>query len=572
MQQSSIMDLFTNNIADHKDAPLAVRMRPGNLDEFVGQAHILGKGKLLRRAIEADRVSSLILFGPPGVGKTSLAWCIANIAKSNYVAINATISNVEELRRVIAQAKLKKNNTKEKTILFIDEIHRFNKAQQDVLLPDIEEGNPILIGATVHNPFFSLISPVLSRSLVCELKALKENDILTIIDTALKDKDRGLGKFKIKVEEKALAFLAKICEGDARRALNALEVGVLTTPESKDGFINFSLDVAEESIQKKAVVYDKDEDAHYDTASAFIKSMRGSDPDAALYWMAKMLYAGEDPRFIARRVCILAAEDVGNADPLAIVLANAALQISEFVGMPEARIPLAQAVIYVSCALKSNASCLAIDKAYQDIQQSKVQEVPNHLKDASYSGAKTLGHGTGYKYAHDYEGHYVKQKYTRKKVRYYEPTDIGYEAKIKTRLEKLRGAQKAIFTLLFLAFAVCAYAQETQNNSSFDEQELTTMQTTPGKGNVSVGPGMKVIKSGGLNIVAPSDIKMQKKDGKIITEDLGSYMGRKFEAIEKRLDTIEEKQEELKNELGVLKQRIGDLENKNTVVKKGDEK
>jgi len=433
------MDLFQEKPQEHlQDLPLAVRMRPQSLGEFVGQQHMLGKGKLLRRAIEADRISSLILYGPPGTGKTSLAWCIANVTKSHFISINATTSNVEELRRSITAAKLKKSNTGQKTILFIDEIHRFNKAQQDVLLPDVEDGNPILIGATVHNPFFSLVSPLLSRSLVCELKALKENEILSILNNALKDKTRGLGSFKIKIDKKALEFLAKTCEGDARRALGALEVGILTTPKSKDGFINFNLEVASESIQKKTITYDRDEDGHYDTASAFIKSMRGSDPDAALYWMAKMLYAGEDPRFIARRICILAAEDVGNADPLALVLANAALQISEFVGMPEARIPLAQAVIYVSCAPKSNASYLAIDKAYQDIENQKVQEVPDHLKDAHYSGAEQLGHGKDYKYAHDYEGHYVKQKYTRKKVKYYEPTDIGYEAKIKQRLDKLR--------------------------------------------------------------------------------------------------------------------------------------
>ncbi|MBI5145016.1 MAG: replication-associated recombination protein A, partial [Candidatus Omnitrophica bacterium] len=319
---------------------------------------------------------------------------------------------------------------------FIDEIHRFNKAQQDVLLPDVEEGNPILIGATVHNPFFSLAAPLLSRSLVCELKALKESEITEILNAALKDKERGLGAVKIKMDKRALAFLAKTSEGDARRPLNALEVGALTTPKAKDGFINFNLEVAAESIQKKAVVYDKDEDAHYDTVSAFIKSMRGSDPDAAIYWMAKMLYAGEDPRFIARRICILAAEDIGNADPLALVLANAALQISEFVGMPEARIPLAQACIYVSCAPKSNASYLAIEKALQDIGEKKVQEVPEHLKD-THADAEVLGHGKGYKYAHDFPGHYVKQKYTRRQVKYYEPTDIGYEAKIKQRLEKL---------------------------------------------------------------------------------------------------------------------------------------
>jgi len=436
------MDLFEEKSKNSKDLPLAVRMRPANLDEFVGQEHILGKGKLLRRAIEADRIISLVLFGPPGVGKTSLAWCIANITKAHYSAINATTSNVEELRKVINTAKQRESNSGQKTILFIDEIHRFNKAQQDVLLPDIEEGNPILIGATVHNPFFSLVSPLLSRSLVCELKALKENEILAILNSALKDKGRGLGNLKIKADKNALAFLAKTCEGDGRRALNALEVGVLTTPQSKDDLINFDLAVAAESIQKKAVVYDQDEDAHYDTASAFIKSMRGSDPDAAIYWMAKMLYAGEDPRFIARRICILAAEDVGNADPLALVLANAALQISEFVGMPEARIPLAQAAIYVSCAPKSNASYLAIDKAYQDVESRKVQEVPDHLKDASYGGAEVLGHGKGYKYAHDFPGHYVNQKYTRKKVRYYQPTSIGYEAKIKQRLEQLQRAGK----------------------------------------------------------------------------------------------------------------------------------
>jgi len=437
------MDLFTseNHTQNLKDLPLAVRMRPQMLEDFMGQEHILGKGKLLRRAIEADRISSLVLYGPPGIGKTSLAWCIANITKSHYSAVNATTSNVEELRKLIAQAKLRKSSTGQKTILFIDEIHRFNKAQQDVLLPDVEDGNPVLIGATVHNPFFSLAAPLVSRSLVCELKSLKEKDIVNILLAALKDQTRGLGAVKVNADKRALNFIAKACEGDARRALNALEVGVLTTPKSKDAAVQFSLEVAEESIQKKAVVYDKDEDSHYDTASAFIKSMRGSDPDAAIYWMAKMLYAGEDPRFIARRICILAAEDVGNADPLALVLANAALQISEFVGMPEARIPLAQAVIYVACAPKSNASYLAIDKAYADIESGRVQEVPDHLKDATADG-DVLGHGKDYKYAHDYPGHYVKQKYTKRKVKYYEPTDIGHEAKIKQRLEKLNNPKE----------------------------------------------------------------------------------------------------------------------------------
>jgi len=435
------MDLFEDKTQQNlKDLPLAVRMRPVTLDELVGQQHLLGEGRILRRAIEADRISSLVLYGPPGIGKTSLAWCIAHITRSQYLAINATTSNVEELRKVIAQARHKKSATGTKTILFIDEIHRFNKAQQDVLMPDVEEGNPVLIGATVHNPYFALVAPLLSRSLVCELRPLNEKEIMQVLTAALKNKTRGLGNIKIKIDKKALMFLARTCGGDARRALNALEVGALTTPRSKDGVVNFTLDVASESIQKKAVLYDKDEDAHYDTASAFIKSMRGSDPDAALYWMAKMLYAGEDPRFIARRICICAAEDVGNADPVALVLANAAFQISEFVGMPEARIPLAQAAIYISCAPKSNASYLAIEKAQQDIEKGRVQQVPDHLKDASYSGAEKLGHGEGYKYAHDYPDHHVKQKYTRRKISYYVPTDIGYEAKIKDRLKKLKEA------------------------------------------------------------------------------------------------------------------------------------
>ena len=435
------MDLFTqeSQVFD-KNLPLAVRLRPTKLDQLFGQEHILGKNKLLRRAIEADRLTSLILFGPPGTGKTSLAWCIAKVTQANYVAINATISNVEELRKIIAASKQRAKEGKTKTILFIDEIHRFNKAQQDVLLPDVEDGRLVLIGATVHNPYFSLTAALLSRSIVCELKALQSADLINIINYALKNQEKGLGNFKVKLDKKALNFLAQSCEGDARRALSALELGVLTTPADKDGYINFDLEIAQESIQKKAVVYDRDGDGHYNTASAFIKSMRGSDPDAAIYWMAKMLYAGEDPRFIARRVCILAAEDVGNADPLALVLANAALQISEFVGMPEARIPLAQAVIYVTCAPKSNASYLAVERATQDIKENKTQEVPDHLKDTSYSGAQKLGAGLGYKYSHDYPGHYVKQQYMPKPVCYYEPTDLGHEAKIKERLEKLRQA------------------------------------------------------------------------------------------------------------------------------------
>lgn len=422
----------------NKGLPLAVRVRPKSLDEYVGQSHIIGKGKLLRRAIESDRLTSLILYGPPGIGKTSLAYCISSVTKSEFVPINATTSNVEELRKIILRARHLKNTAGKKTILFIDEIHRFNKAQQDVLLPDVEENNVILIGATVHNPFFSLVAPLLSRSLVFELKPLTEKEITLILDNAIKNKERGLGSLKITIEGRALEFLSKVSDGDARRALNALEVGVLTTAQDKEGNINFDLAVAQESIQKKMVVYDHDEDAHYDTASAFIKSMRGSDPDAALYWLAKMLYAGEDPRFIARRICICASEDVGNADPQALVLASAALQVSEFIGLPECRIPLAQATVYVACAPKSNAAYRGIEKATKDVENGRLLEVPAHLKDSHYGGAQKLGRGKGYKYAHEFPGHYVTQEYMPSKTKYYEPTDIGYEAKIKERLEKLR--------------------------------------------------------------------------------------------------------------------------------------
>ncbi|MFH1655154.1 MAG: replication-associated recombination protein A [Candidatus Omnitrophota bacterium] len=436
-------ELFeTKRKATSKNIPLAARMRPTDLKEFIGQEHILGKDKLLRRAIEADRFSSLILYGPPGSGKTSLAYCISNITKSEFVRVNAVASNVDELRKIIASARNRRATSGKKTILFIDEIHRFNKAQQDVLMPDVEEASVILVGATVHNPFFSLVSPLLSRSLVFELHPLKEKDLSAILNSALKDKVRGLGGLPIKMEPEALKFLSKVCDGDARRALNALEVGSLTTPRSKEDKINFTIDVAKESIQKKIVLYDKDEDAHYDTASSFIKSMRGSDPDAALYWMAKMFYAGEDPRFIARRVCICAAEDVGNADPMAIVVANAALQISEFVGLPECRIPLAQAAVYIACAPKSNAAYLGIAKAMEDVESDRLQEVPDHLKDASYQSAKKLGHGEGYKYAHSFPGHFVKQEYMPKDVIYYQPTNIGQEAGIKQRLDSLRRSKQ----------------------------------------------------------------------------------------------------------------------------------
>lgn len=432
-----------------KLVPLAVRMRPRNLDEFVGQRHILGPGKLLTRAILADRISSLVLYGPPGTGKTALAHVISNATKSRFERINAVTSNVDEMRKLISSARQRKRLTGEKTILFIDEIHRFNKAQQDVLMPDVEEANVVLIGTTVHNPFFAIVAPLLSRSIVFSLNPLTEEEIITILKNALKDKERGLGKLGIKIEDCALRHLARLSDGDARRALNALELGALSTkPRSiasieggepgKGRVINFTTKVAEESIQKKAVVYDKDASAHFDTSSAFIKSMRGSDPDATLYWLAKMIYAGEDPRFIARRIVICAAEDVGNADPQATVLANAALQISEFVGLPEARIPLAQAAVYIACAPKSNATYQGIEKALSDVEKGRTLEVPKHLRVGTYPGAERLGHGQDYKYAHNYKGHFVKQQYLPGKRKYYIPTAIGYEKKIKEWLERLK--------------------------------------------------------------------------------------------------------------------------------------
>ncbi len=433
--------MFNKDISQH--APLSVRMRPHVLEEYVGQEHILGEGKLLTRAIDADRVTSLILYGPPGTGKTTLALCISERTKAHFESVNAVMSNVEELRKIIASAKNRMVNFSQKTILFIDEIHRFNKAQQDVLMPDVENGNLVLIGATTLNPFFSLVSPLLSRSLVFELMPLSKENILALLQRALKDKERGLGNFSVKADKKSLEFLAEISDGDARRALNALEVGVLTTPKNKDGQIVFTLREAEASIQKKQVQYDADGDVHYDTASAFIKSMRGSDPDAALYWMAKMIYAGEDPRFIARRICICAAEDVGNADPNALLVAAAALQVAEFVGLPEARIPLAQGAVYVACAPKSNAVYLGIDKALEDVKTKKAGNVPQHLRSTAYSGAEKLGHGQGYQYAHDHPGHYVEQEYMPFKAVYYEPTEQGYEKKIKDRLELLKKRSKA---------------------------------------------------------------------------------------------------------------------------------
>jgi len=412
-------------------------MRPRNLGEFVGQNHILAPGQLLRRAIEADRIQSLIFYGPPGTGKTSLAKIIARQTRSKFEKLSGVESNVGDMRRVLASAANRAENTGQATILFVDEIHRFNKAQQDVLLPDVEAGVVRLIGATTHNPFFFVNSPLVSRSQIFELRPLSEDDLYSLLKRALADAERGLGYMKTDAAEAALRHLARLSDGDARKALNALEIAALTTPPSPDGIVRITLEAAEQSIQKKAIVYD-DEDAHYDTISAFIKSMRGSDPDAALYWLAKMIQAGEDPRFIARRIVIHAAEDVGLADPMALVLANAAFQAAEFIGWPEARIPIAEAAIYIATAIKSNSTVAAIDAAMKDVESGRTLPVPEYLRDASYPGAKRLGHGEGYKYAHDYAGHFVPQDYLGAEKRYYEPTDQGVEKKIKERLDKWR--------------------------------------------------------------------------------------------------------------------------------------
>lgn len=433
------MDLFDKNLEEYRkaEAPLAYRMAPRTLDEIVGQENILGKGKLLRRLIETDKVTSVILYGPPGTGKTVVARVIANTTKGYFEWMNASVAKVDDVRKVSLEAKDRIKHHKTKTILFLDEIHRFNKLQQDALLPDVEEGNLILIGATTENPFFYVNSALVSRSQIFEFKPLTIEDLKQIVKGAVEDKERGFGKLKIKMDEDALDHLAKLSDGDARRALSALELGVLSTPPDKKGIINFTLKVAEESIQKKAVVYDKKGDQHYDTISAFIKSMRGSDPDAALYYLAKMIYAGEDPRFIARRIVICAAEDVGNADPLALVVANSAMQVAEFVGLPEARIPLAQAAVYVATAPKSNAAYLGIEKAIKDVEENPTLEVPMHLKNPVYEGEKKMGKGKGYKYAHDYEGGFVPQKHLAAARKYYEPKDIGFEKKIKARMDEL---------------------------------------------------------------------------------------------------------------------------------------
>ena len=427
--------------------PLAARMRPKTLDDFVGQEHILGSGSLLRIAIENDQLTSLIFWGPPGCGKSTLASIIAQKTKSNFENFSAVTSGVPDLRKVIQRAKEIQKLNSRKTILFVDEIHRFNKAQQDALLPYVEDGTVILIGATTENPYFEVNTPLISRSRIFRFEALKDEHIKELLKRALDDKDNGLGNENIEVNDDALNHMVNVSEGDARSALSALELAVkATVPSSVDSKKILTIEIVEQAVQKRVLKYDKNGNNHYDTISAFIKSMRGSDPDAAIYWLARMLSAGEDPKFIARRLVIQASEDIGNADPMALVVANAAAQAVQFVGMPEAQIPLAQATVYLACAPKSNSSYLAIKRAMKDVSERKAVAVPTHLRDSGYPGAKKLGHGDGYLYPHDYPGHYVEQEYLPKNAQsepYYVPTENGHEAKFKQRLEKLRNSVNA---------------------------------------------------------------------------------------------------------------------------------
>lgn len=437
------MDLFEymRSTKMEKESPLASRLRPVTLDEIVGQEHIIGKDKLLYRAIKADKLSSIILYGPPGTGKTTLAKVIANTTSAEFTQINATSAGKKDMEEVINQAKERMGMYGKKTILFIDEIHRFNKGQQDYLLPFVEDGTVILIGATTENPYFEVNRALISRSVVFELKRLEKKDIKTLLLRAVSDKEKGLGVYNAEIDEEALEFLSDISNGDARTALTAIELGVLTTEPSEDGKIHITLEVASECIQKRVLQYDKDGDNHYDTISAFIKSMRGSDPDAAVYYLARMLYAGEDIKFIARRIMICAAEDVSNADPNAIVVATAAAQAVERIGMPEAQIILAQAASYVACAPKSNSAVNAIFAAMEAVKNEKTGAIPPYLQDAHYGGAKELGHGIGYKYAHDYKNHYVKQQYLPDELKdrvFYELSDNGYEKTLKEHLDRIK--------------------------------------------------------------------------------------------------------------------------------------
>ena len=437
------MDLFDymREQNKEKESPLASRLRPVTLDEVVGQEHIIGRDKLLYRAIKADKLSSIIFYGPPGTGKTTLAKVIANTTSADFLQINATSAGKKDMEEVVNKAKENAGMYARKTILFVDEIHRFNKGQQDFLLPFVEDGTIILIGATTENPYFEVNGALISRSIIFELKPLDKSDIKVILKRAVYDKEKGMGSLNAEIDDDALDFLADISNGDARNALNAIELGVLTTKPSEDGKIHINLAIAEQCIQRRTLKYDKDGDNHYDTISAFIKSMRGSDPDAAVYYLARMLHAGEDIKFIARRIMICASEDVGNADPQALVVAVNACLAVERLGMPEARIPLAQAATYVACAPKSNAAYLAINKALDVVEHEESYSIPPHLQDASYKNAGKLGHGEGYKYAHDYPNHYVKQQYLPTKLMdmvFYEPTDNGYEKRIKEHLYTIK--------------------------------------------------------------------------------------------------------------------------------------
>ena len=436
------MDLFDymRETTKEKESPLASRLRPTTLDEVVGQQHIIGKDKLLYRAIKADKLSSVIFYGPPGTGKTTLAKVIANTTSAEFTQINATVAGKKDMEEVVNKAKELKGMYQKRTILFIDEIHRFNKGQQDYLLPFVEDGTIILIGATTENPYFEVNGALLSRSSVFELCPLSQEEVETLILRAVQDEKKGMGSYHAVIEEDALHFLADLAGGDARSALNAVELGILTTPRSEDGMIHITLDVASECIQKRVVRYDKTGDNHYDTIAAFIKSMRGSDPDAAVYYLAKMLYAGEDIKFIARRIMICASEDVGNADPMALNVAVSAAQAVERIGMPEAQIILSQAVLYVATAPKSNSACNAVFAAMDNVKKYKTT-VPVHLQDAHYRGSAKLGHGIGYKYAHDYPNHYVKQQYLPDEIKdavFYEASDNGYEQTIKAHMKRIK--------------------------------------------------------------------------------------------------------------------------------------
>ena len=440
------MDLFDymRQNSQEKEAPLAARLRPRTLEEVVGQQHIIGRDKLLYRAIKADKISSIIFYGPPGTGKTTLARVIANTTSAQFTQINATVAGKKDMEEVVEAARKLRGMYGKKTILFIDEIHRFNKGQQDYLLPFVEDGTVVLIGATTENPYFEVNGALLSRSVIFELKPLSKEDVKELIRRAVYDSERGMGAYQAVIDEDAADFLADIADGDARHALNAVELGILTTQRSADGKIHITLETAQECIQKRAVRYDKTGDQHYDTISAFIKSMRGSDPDAAVYYLARMLYAGEDIKFIARRIMICASEDVGNADPQALQVAVAASLAVERIGMPEAQIILAHAASYVACAPKSNAAVTAIGRAMQEVESTGSLPVPPHLQDAHYKGAAKLGHGLDYKYAHDYPNHYVKQQYLPYELtgrEFYSPSGNGYEEKIRAHMRRIRAEE-----------------------------------------------------------------------------------------------------------------------------------